>query len=309
MKSLLKLINPNRFWVILSIFVSFVSIGLHLLWSLSIGNLSDKIVTRGAVTTEFIIMMLVLLVGVASFQYINQIVSRYTSEKMAHTLRMNFAGALLSNDNIQKNITGYEAMSKVQNELQTASEYMSNTLFDIVNMALSGLFTLIFFLFENSLLTGIILASMVPVIVITKRLGKNLVPLVNRSMDKKVEHNKIAYSMINNFDTLLIFDGKEYFENKYEEKLDSWAEVETKKERINAFCNSMSGILSQIPLLTLFFAGGLMIWKGAITIGTLVIFLNMIGNLLRTLMNLPSWMISVKNFLVHLKRADLSEEV
>ena len=124
-------------------------------------------------------------------------------------------------------------------------------------------------------------------------------------MDKKAVHNKVAYSLISNFDIVKIFCAKDFFKGRYEKELDDWAGTESKKERISAVCNSLSGILSQVPLLVLFAVSAIFIWKGHMTIGKLIIFINMLSSLLRSMMNLPSWMVSIKNFLVHLTRADI----
>lgn len=307
MKTLRKLIKQNRKWVILAFLVTFCSIGMQLVWTLNIGNLADSIVDRRKITQEFLLRMLALLLINAVFQYLNPLVNRFCSEKMAHTLRMNFADAILSGQNEAKCQGGYEAVSKVQNELMQASEYMSNTLFDIIGMALSGLFSLAFLLLQNALLTGIILLPIILVAVLSNRLGKKVVPLAHAALDKKILYNKIAYSAINAYDAVVIYDGKGFFNDRYENELEKWGQLEKKKERIAAVCNSFSGILSQIPLLVLFAAGVILIGKGYMTIGILIIFLNMIKSLLRTLMNFPSWTVSVRNFLVHLSRAGLEE--
>ena len=304
MKSLYKLVRQNKILVMISFAVTFLSIGAQLIWTLNIGKLADVIVERTGITTAFLLSMGVLLIGNGFLQYVNQMINRYTSERMAHNLRMNFANVLLSNDN-KGNIGGFEAMSKVQNELMASSEYMSGTLFGIVEMALSGVFALFFLLFQNTLLTVIILIPMIIVVIIVNFLSKQIVPLSNKSLDKKAELSRTAYSVISNYDAVVIFDAGTFFRNKYENDLEEWSKLEIRKERINAVCNSFIGILSQVPLLVLFAAGSILIWKGQMTIGMLIIFLNMIKSLLRAMMNMASWMVSVKSFLVHLSRADI----
>ena len=306
MRSLFKLIKQNRPWVILSLIVTFLAIGVELLWTLYVGKLADSIVERTGIALSFLLTMGLLLLGTGVFQYVNQMVNRYASERMAHTLRMNFADAVFSFDCSNSSISDYEAMSKVQNELVQSSEYMSNTLFDIVQMFLSGTFALVFLLFQNARLTVIILVPMIVIVFVVNTIGKKMIPLAKKSLDKKVEHNMISDSVITNFDTVLLFDAKDFFIDSYEKSLEEWAVVELKKERISAICNSFTGVLSQLPLLILFVAGAITIWKGYITIGMLIVLLNMIANLLRTLMNLTSWLVSIKNFLVHLERADIA---
>lgn len=304
MKSLWKLIKQNKFWVAFAISVTFLSVGAELVWTFYVGNLADAIVERAGIATTFLCTMLVLLLGNGLLKYVNQIVNRYASERMAHSLRMNFADGLLSFVNSKDDIGGYEAMSKVQNELVQSSDYMSTTLFSIIEMLLSGVFSLIFLLFQNAFLTVIILVPMVTVVIIVNFLGKKLIPLTGKAMDKKVDLSQVSYSVIRNYDAVQLFDAKSFFKSKYETDLEEWAKLEIKKERISAICNSLTGVLSQIPLLVLFTVGAVFIFKGYMTIGMLIIFLNRTGSLLGTLMNLASWIVSVKSFIVNLTRVD-----
>ncbi len=304
MKTLRRLIRQNRIWVILSVFMTFLSIITQFVWTVNIGKLADSIVARENVGIKFVITMLIILVIICTSLYLKDMVNRYTSERMAHRLRMDFVKKILITKTTDS-IGSHEAMSKAQNELMQASDYMSNVLFDIVGMFLSGFFALFYLIFENALLTAIILLSMVPIVIFVNIIGKKLVPLANASMDKKTVHNKVAYSLISNFDIVKIFNAGDFYKERYEKELDDWAETETRKERISAVCNSLSGILSQVPLLVLFAVSAIFIWKGYMTIGKLIIFINMLSSLLRSMMNLPSWMVSIKNFLVHLTRADI----
>lgn len=303
MKSLWKLIKQNNLWVFIAVTVTFISVGAELVWTSYVGKLADSIVERTGIAVAFLCMMGALLLGNGLLQYVNQIVNRYASERMAHSLRMNFADGLLSS-NSSGEMGGYEAMSKVQNELVQSSEYMSTTLFGIAEMMLSGVFSLAFLLFQNAYLTVIILVPMIIVVIIVNFLGKKLIPLTRKAMDRKVDISQTSYSIIQNYDAVLLFDAKPFFKSKYEKDLEDWAKFEIKKERISAVCNSLTGVLSQVPLLVLFTVGAVFIFKGYMTIGMLIIFLNRTGSLLRTLMNLASWVVSVKSFLVNLTRVD-----
>lgn len=299
------LMNKNRKWVFLSLLASFAAVGAQLVWTTYIGRLADRIEQREKLEGPFLVTMAILLAASALFQYINQLVNRYTAEKLGHTLRMRFADSLCIKNRMDSGISdSYEAMSKVQNELTQASEYMSTTLFDIIWMTLSAFFIIIFLFFQNAVLTLVLLIPVAIIVFIVQRSGKRLVPLVHCSMDGQIRHNRVAYSVITNYQAVQVFDGRQFFKDKYDEELDNWGRAEIRKERVSAVCNSMSGILSQVPLLLIFAAGVLMIRGGYITFGTLIIFINMQKSVLRTLMNLPTWMVSVKSFLVHLDRVD-----
>ena len=201
MKTLKGLISKNIIWVFLSLLMTFLSIITQFVWTINIGKLADSIVERQKVTGRFVITMLIILFVICLILYLKDIVNRYTSERMAHRLRMDFVKKILDKKAADK-IGSFEAMSKAQNELMQASDYMSNVLFDSVGMFLSGLFAMFFLLFENAFLTLIILATMVPVVIFVNLIGKKLVLLANASMDKKIVHNKIAYSLITNFDVV-----------------------------------------------------------------------------------------------------------
>ena len=73
-------------------------------------------------------------------------------------------------------------------------------------------------------------------------------------------------------------------------------------ERLNALYNSLSGILSRVPLLLLLTVGGYMVLKGNIMLGTLIVFLNMQNTLKQTIMNLPSWISGFKVFVTNLDK-------
>lgn len=308
------LICKNRIWVIVSFAATLLSVGTQLVWTTWVGSLADIIEKRDGLSQDFLIIMGGLLIASVVTVYLNQLINRYTAERMGHSLRMGFADNILRRkkheiDAETLSAGSFEAMSKVQNELMQASDYMTNTLFDIVERVLSALIILVFFFMKNVVLTMVLLIPMIVTAIVVRILGKRLVPLVNNSMEEKVMHNKVAYSVINNMEAVSVFDGKDFFKDKYRKDIENWGRVETKKERMSALCNSMSGILSQVPLLLVFTVGALMIWRGYITFGTLIIFLNMQKSVLRTLMNLPSWMISVKSFFVHLDRVEDGYEV
>ena len=304
MKKLLRLVKKNPISVISSLILISAANIAQFVWTVYIGQIADLIVGRMKISLSLIGTMAIILLVSILLLYLSNMAGRFSAEKMAHTLRMDFAKSILNGNQFHSG--GYEAMSKAENELTQASDYMTNTLTDIVQMTLSGILVLVFLLIKNPFLTLIIFIPMIITVVAVKLIGKNLIPLVNASMDKKIIHNKTAYMAINNYEAIKIFDSKAFFKKRYTDELMAWAKTETKKERVSAVCNSLSGILSQIPMLILFASGGILIFKGFMTIGTLMIFINMSASLLSTLMNLPSWTVSFKSFLVHLKRADIN---
>ncbi len=306
MKVLKRLTAANMIWVITAFVCLFLSIIIQFFWTVRIGMIADAIVSRKKIEINFMFIMFAILLASCLFIYLKSLAGKYATERMAHTLRMDFAGKLLKSDG--EAMGGYEAMSKAQNELTASSEGLSG-IFDVIEQFLSGILALIFLLFANLRFTLIVLGPLIAVVLLINRIGKNLPGLVNAAMDKKISNNKTAYMIISNFEAVKVFGAEEFFEEKFKKELEEWGRLETKKERISAVTNSVSGILSQLPLLILFGVGALLIWRGYMTIGTLMIFLNMTGSFIRTITNLPSWVVRIKQFLVHLSRTDIESEI
>lgn len=306
MKVLKRLTAANMIWVITAFVCLFLSIIIQFFWTIRIGMIADAIVSRKKIEIKFMFIMFAILLASCLFIYLKSLAGKYATERMAHTLRMDFAGKLLKSDG--EVMGGYEAMSKAQNELTASSEGLSG-IFDVIEQFLSGILALIFLLFANLRFTLIVLGPLIAVVLLINRIGKNLPSLVNAAMDKKISNNKTAYMIISNFEAVKVFGAEEFFEEKFKKELEEWGRLETKKERISAVTNSVSGILSQLPLLILFGVGALLIWRGYMTIGTLMVFLNMTGSFIRTITNLPSWVVRIKQFQVHLSRTDIASEI
>lgn len=303
MKVLKRLMAANRIWLTAAFLTVFLSITVRFYWTVRIGMIADAIVSRKKIELSFMLVMFAVLIVSCLFEYLTGIIGKYAAERMGHTLRMDYAEGLLSKDP-SDSMGFHEAMSKAQNELTASSEGLSGA-FDVVEQFLSGTLALIFLMIENPRFTLIVTGPMIFVVALVNRIGKNLPGLVNAAMDKKTKNNKTAYTIISNFEAVKVFGAEEFFAQKFKDELEEWGRLETKKERISALTNSFSGILSRLPLLILFGVGALLIWRGYMTIGTLMIFLNMTGTFLSTLMNLPSWTVRVKQLLVHLSRTDI----
>ena len=75
--------------------------------------------------------------------------------------------------------------------------------------------------------------------------------------------------------------------------------------RLSALYNTLSGILSKVPLLLLLTVGGFMVIRGDILIGTLIVFLYLQGSLTQSIMNLPNWIANFKVFTTNLSRIEI----
>ena len=246
--------------------------------------------------------------------YLKHYYGRYAAEKMAHSLRMGFIGKLLYKQR-EKAGSGSEnrevtdagsVMSKVQNELSRADEYLSNTFFDITDMLLTGVLVFAFLMFQNILLTLVIFVPTVLILFYVKWSSRKLSGIVSSALKEKEKMNRVSYSLVHAFPAVKIYNADEMCISAYEKSLENWGKHEADMEKLNALYNSLSGILSRLPMLLLITVGGFMVIKENIMLGTLIVFLNMQSSLTNSIMNLPSWISGFKVFTTNLDKIDIT---
>ena len=95
MKVLKRLAAANLIWVITAFIAVFLSIIVQFFWTVRIGMIADAIVSRKKIELKFVLVMFSILLASCLFIYLKGIVGKYATERMAHTLRMDFADNLL----------------------------------------------------------------------------------------------------------------------------------------------------------------------------------------------------------------------
>ena len=315
MSVLSKLIKNNRMCIFAAVTISILANLSQMIYMVYIGELVNRIENREKITSSLVTILLCFLISNVVTVYMKHYSGKLAAEKMAHTLRMGFACRLLNlkqnkgmpGENKTGSIDAGAVMSKVQNELSQADEYLSNTFFDITEMLLTGVLVFFFLIFQNVLLTLVIFVPTVLILIYVKWSSRRLSGIVLSSLKAKEKMNKVSYSLVHAFPAVKVYNGDEMCIDTYEKSLKSWGEQEADMERLNALYNSLSGILSRVPLLLLLTVGGYMVLKGNIMLGTLVVFLNMQNSLKQTIMNLPSWISGFKVFTTNLKRIEMDE--
>lgn len=299
MRTLKMLIRKNRIWVGLALVAQLVSNGATLIWTYLIGMLVNHIANREMPSITLLAALGCFVIINALSQYGNQLIGRYTAERGAHTLRMGFAKFLLNAGSAD---SAHAAMSIAQNELTHATDFMRDTLFDIAGMFITFVIVLIFLGVQNVVLTIAILVPTVLILMFGEFTGKRLSPYVNATQNEKKELNKIAFSAVQDYAAVTVFDGKDFLFGRYKEHLDKWGLHDRKRNRLFAISMSTSGALSMVPMLVLLLVGGWMVVGGHMSLGVLIIFLNLHKNLSQTIMNLPSRLLALRQFSANLDR-------
>ena len=122
------------------------------------------------------------------------------------------------------------------------------------------------------------------------------------AMEEKRRMNKVAYSVVHAFGAVKVFEGESFTMKAYERSVLKWKDHAARTGRWAAVYNTLSGILSRIPLLLLLLVGSYMVINGKILLGTLIVFLNLQNSLTMSVMNLPNWISGFKIFTTNLSR-------
>ena len=304
MANLLLLIKRNKIWVALGILMTILSNLSQMTFVYLIGKLVNHIESRSSITLSFIFLFACLMASNAFTLLLKQYLGRLSTEKMAHSLRMGYAKRLIKKT-VKEKTSASLAMSVAQNELAQANNYLSNTLFDIAGMLIMAVLVTVYLLLQNVLLTLVIIVPTLLILVYVSFSSRRLSTIVSLAQNEKNKMNKVAYSLIHAFPSVKIFSGKKLCLNAYNESFDVWKKQWEKMGRLSALYNTLSGVLSRIPLLLLLLIGGFMVIRGDILMGTLIVFVIMQGSLSESIMNLPNWIANFKVFTTNLSRIDI----
>lgn len=306
MSVLRTLIKRNKVWVMASVMLSLIANLTQMIYMYYVGELVNKIESRTAVSIVFIVLLAALIGLSVITLFMNQYVGRIAAEKMAHTLRMGYAAKLIHRSVEQgKECDTASIMSVTQNELAQADGYLVNVFFDITGMLLMGILATVFMFIQNVILTLVLLIPTLFILVYVGFSSRSLSSIVSAAQNEKMKMNKAGFAAVHAFPAIKTFEGEELCRKAMDERLISWTKHQTKVGRFSALYNTLSGIMSRVPLMMMLLAGGYMVIKGKILMGTLVLFLNLQNSLTQSIMNLPNWIAGFKVFTTNLSRVDI----
>lgn len=303
MSVLMVLLKKNKVWVIVTLIAALLSNLSQMFCTLCIGSLVNKIENRAAIGFSFVALLGVFILLNALTLFFDQYIGRVTAEKMAHSLRMGYAGKLIRNGaGAEKSTDMAAAMSVAQNELAQADAYLSNTFFNIFGMIFTGIIATVFLLFQNVILTLVLIIPTLFILIYVTFSSRKQAAVVVDAMEEKRRMNKVAYSVVHAFGAVKVFEGESFTMKAYERSVLKWKDHAARTGRWAAVYNTLSGILSRIPLLLLLLVGSYMVINGKILLGTLIVFLNLQNSLTMSVMNLPNWISGFKIFTTNLSR-------
>jgi ABC-type multidrug transport system fused ATPase/permease subunit len=227
----------------------------------------------------------------------------WTTETMAHDLRMGYANHFTSLHISEiDNLNAGEQVSKLQNEIDGAVNYIRGPVFTIADDIIRFAGTFRWLMYLNPKLT---LLSNIPVVFLmwyTTYSSKIISKTAQQSQEANTNLNGFTDTLITIFPIMRLFNASALIQGKYNAALDRWENASVKEDRIRAGLMSLSGFFSLIPLMLLFLIGGTQILQGTLTLGTLYIFVNLSGNISGVMINMPGTIAGFRRFAVNMER-------
>ena len=300
-----KILYKRKILVLITLCSSGFSVAVVLWWNAQLSGIINMVSIGHPPLYAMIIQAIITMFVMGAVNYADGYVSGYTCESMSHDLRMGYAKYFTSLTVVEtEKLNAGEQLSKLQNEISGVSDYMSSNLFQLVGDIVRFFVTFFWLMLINPTLT---LAANMPAFLIVLYVfwsSKIIGLATERSQQAQGQMNQYADVLLTLFPIIRLYDAADLTLKGYNNSIITWEKHTIHTERTKAKLMSLSGVLSNIPLLILFLVGGSMAINGTLNIGTLYIFLNLSGNVSGVLMNMPRHIASLRQFLANMKRME-----
>ena len=303
MSLLVKLLRKRLFLVFITIISNGILVGVMLWWNAQLIGIIDIISGGNRLSTNAIMSAIFIMVVMGVANFIKVYISGFTCETLTHDMRMGYA-RYFSNIPVAEveNLNVGEQLSQLQNEIADVSRYLNGNLFQLLSDSMNFIFTFAWLMIINARLTIIVNLPVLLIMVYVFYSSKIISTATERSQQIKGQMNIYADTLLTLFPIIRLFDASRMMVERYNSEVSEWEKQTVHAERLRARLMSLSGLLSNIPLMLLFFVGGGMVINNILTIGTLYIFLNLSGNVSGVMMNMPGFIASFRQFSVNMKR-------
>ena len=306
MKLFLMLVKNRKILSTATIITTIAPAAIQLWWNGQLSVIINTISTGHPPQSTTLIWAITTMFVMSGANYISVFITGYTCESMTHDLRMGYARyfACLPFFETEKLNAG-EQLSKLQNEISDVSGYLSDQFFQLFGEAIRFVMTFSWLLFISPTLT---LAVNLPSFLIMGYViwsSKIISRATEQSQQAKGQMNQHADTLLTLFPIIRLYDGLRMTLSGYTKAVTTWEAHTVTAERTRARLMSLSAVLSNVPLLLILLIGGGMAIEGALTIGTLYIFINLSNNVTgAVLMNMPGRIAAFRQFSANMKRLE-----
>lgn len=300
---LIKILKKRYILTLAAIFSSGLASIITLLWNWQLSDIINIVSSGKHLPIHIIISALITMFFMSITAYIKGYMSGLTCESLTHDLRMGYARYFTSLPISEiEQLNAGEQLSKLQNEIADVSRYLNSNLFQILDDFIRFITTFIWLLILNAKLTLSVNLPVFAILIYVFYSSKAISNAYEKSQQANGIMNKYADTLLTLFPIIQLYNAAHMILSDYKREVEKWEHQTSRAERIKARLMSLSGMLSNIPLMLLFLIGGRMVINGSLTIGTLYIFLNLSGNISGVMMNMPNYIAAFRQFSINMKR-------
>lgn len=298
-----RVFQKRKGTVMLTLLCCVGSVVATLFWNKELAVLIDGVQAGNGLACERVVWCVVCLVFAALFQGGMQFLSAYGGEYAVHDLRMKLATVTMRREyaSIAKE-NAAELISVQQNEMEEINRYISDNLFVLCSTVINFVFTLLFLLMQNGVLTLLYLLPVAGLAVYTTLSGKVIYRYSKREQEQQKKMNGVTGTLLSLFPVVRIYEAEALLKQSYRSRIDGWKDAVVMQEKTKARLMSVSGMMSCIPLVLLMLVGGRMILQGTLTIGILYVFINLSGNVSGVMINISVHLANFRRFCANLER-------
>jgi len=300
---LIRLVYGRKILALTAVCASGLTAAVTLWWNWLLSGIINMVSVGKTLSLDMIICAVAAMLLLCVTNFAKGCLAGYACESMSHDLRMGYARHFVSLPFSEtEKLNEGEQLSKLQNEIAGVSNYLSNNLFQLLDDGIRFVTTFCWLMFINPTLT---LTANLPAFAVVAYVFFSsgiIEKATERSQQAKGNMNQYAGTLLTLFPILRLYDGFRLTLGGYGSAVGTWEKYTAQAERVKARLMSLSGLLSGIPLLLLFLAGGRMAISGVLSVGTLYIFLNLSGNVSGVLMNMPGYFAAFRQFSANARR-------
>lgn len=272
-------------------------------WNAQLAGIIDAVSAGRPPSGRMLLWALVTMLCMSALGWAKAYAAGYACEGMGHDLRMGYARhfCLLPFAEAEALNAG-EQQSRLQHEIAAVSDYLGANLFALFDDGMRFFTTLAWLL---SLSPALTLVAYMPALALVGYVfwsSKVIGAATARSQAAKAQMNRQTDTLLTLFPIIRLYDAARMVLDAHEDAVRGWQEQAAKAEGARARLMSLSALLSTVPLLLLFLAGGRMAIRGTLRVGVMYVFLNLSGNVSGVLMNMPGYIAAFRQFAANMGR-------
>jgi ATP-binding cassette, subfamily B, bacterial len=310
--------RPYRWWISGMLTITLATSGLGLLTPLILRDLIDR--TLPARDLHRLAWLIVALVAIPLLTGGLNVVQRQLSARVGEGVVYDLRVAVFSH--LQRMSLSFfthtrvgELMSRLNNDVVGAQSAVSNTFVNIVTSLIQAMAVATVMLALEWRLALISIAILPLFLFAARSLGKRLRDITRQQLDLNAKMNAVMQELLNISGALLVklFGRTTQEDNRFMQRAGSVRDIGVRRAVTGTLFFVSIGLLSSIGIALVYGAGGYLVIRQAITIGTIVALGAYLGNLYNALQTLTSAPVDFATSMVSFERVfevlDLHHEI